>query len=451
MRGLLPFISRGIGWKLGSDLLGRVMQYILLWVAARSLGRAEFGDFTFALSTGYMLAQVADFGVQLFVQRELARLAVPAASSPPYFSDVHAAGKLVGGGMIIKAALSATALLLIFTLIWLEPVGNKVPLLLIGLSLVLSTGLDFLSYCFRALRRLRDEALVTLAARAANLAVGVGLLVLGAGIAGLALASNLAMGLALILAYRRLSTYVRPVWRIDTAFWWRSARQPAAVGIGIVFSIISFRVDNLLIPPFLGREALGDYNLAYKLFEPSLLVPSALLAALFPLLAQAGGLASRAGAQDGAQWGFRPLLGHAMGWLFGFGILATASLYIVAVPLISLLYGQQYSQSAPILQVLALCCLPMYLNYGLTHVLIAVDRPQLYALFTFGALVVNVSANVALIPAIGTMGAAIATLAAEMALFALCSLSVVRLLPAFAPAPMPLAGSAAGRTLEGSP
>src|SRR5437868_15122095 len=120
MRALLSAIGRGAFWKLGSDLAGRVLQYALLWVAARSLGRADYGDFTFGLSVGLMLAQVADFGLQLFVQRELARLTItgigdrgsgvgppvdpiPDPRSPipgrrPYFSDEAAASRLVGGG-----------------------------------------------------------------------------------------------------------------------------------------------------------------------------------------------------------------------------------------------------------------------------------------------------------------------------------------------------------------
>src|SRR5438874_8621501 len=112
MRALLSAIGRGAFWKLGADLAGRVLQYALLWVAARSLGRADFGDFTFALSVGLMLAQVADFGLQLFVQRELARLAIAGATVRPYFTDEMAAGRLVGGGLAIKAVLGMVSLAL---------------------------------------------------------------------------------------------------------------------------------------------------------------------------------------------------------------------------------------------------------------------------------------------------------------------------------------------------
>lgn len=424
LRDLLSAISRGVSWKLGADIVGRLLQYVLLWVAARSLGRAGFGDFTFALSTGYMFAQVADFGLQLYVQRELARLVIPGATATPYFTDERAAGRLVGGGLTIKLGLSVVALSLIALLVWVEPVGNKSALLLVGLSMVLATGLDYLSYCFRALGRLKEEAALIVTARVVNLMVGLGLLALGAGVLGLAIAGNLAVGAAFLLGYRRLSRYVRPLWRLDISYWRRSFRQPTAVGIGVIFSIISFRVDNLIIPPLAGREALGDYNLAYKLFEPSLIVPSVLLAALFPLLSQAAG-GSDGDASQARE--LKPLVGQTISILFWFGALATLVLSLLAVHIVYLLYGEQYAASGPLLQILALSCLPMYLNYGLTHILIAMDRPQLYAFFTLGALVVNVASNLALIPLIGVQGAAFATLGTELTLLVMCAIAVARL------------------------
>ncbi|MFL5732970.1 MAG: oligosaccharide flippase family protein [Chloroflexia bacterium] len=144
MRDLLQTIARGAAWKLGADLLGRALQYVLLWAAARSLGRADFGDFTFGLSVGLMLAQVADFGLQLFVQRELSRQAIPGATARPYFADERAASRLVGGGLAIKSALSVVAMALMAAFVLVEPVGNKGALLLVGFSLVLATGLAYL-------------------------------------------------------------------------------------------------------------------------------------------------------------------------------------------------------------------------------------------------------------------------------------------------------------------
>lgn len=426
MRALLASVGRGAGWKLGADLLGRALQYILLWAAARSLSRGDFGDFTFGLSIGYMLAQVADFGLQLYVQRELSRLLVPGAKAPPYFTDEGAAARLVGGGLALKGGLSVVALLLIAALTLVEPVGNKGALMLVGLSMVGLTGLDYMAYCFRALQRIRYEALATVLARGLGLLMGVGLLLSGAGVWGLAVAGNLAVWAALAFSYRQLRRYVRPVWQPDWAYWRRAAWQPTAVGLGIIFSIVSFRVDNLLIPPLVagdGREALGLYNVAYKLFEPSLILPSVLLAVTFPLMSQA---AKRAPGEAG---GMRALLlRQTLPLLLALGAVASLGLALLAAPLISVLYGASYAASAPVLATLALACVPMFLNYGLTHALIAMDRPQLYAVFTLAALVLNVAANIMLIPALGIGGAALATVGTEALLLMLCLAAVLWLL-----------------------
>ncbi|MEP6776445.1 MAG: polysaccharide biosynthesis C-terminal domain-containing protein, partial [Chloroflexota bacterium] len=67
-----------------------------------------------------------------------------------------------------------------------------------------------------------------------------------------------------------------------------------------------------------------------------------------------------------------------------------------------------------------------YLNYGLTHTLIAVDKPRLYAIFTLVSLFVNLAMNLALIPALGVTGAAIATVGTELVLLALCGGAVIQ-------------------------
>jgi O-antigen/teichoic acid export membrane protein len=412
--------GRGALAKLGSDLAGRLLQYALLWVAARQLSQGEFGDFTFALSVGYMLAQVADFGLQMFVQRELARLLNTERKGDAGFSDPEAAGRLIGGGLLIKGVLSVAAMLLIVAAVYAEPVGNRGALVLLGLAMVLGTGLDYLSYCFRALGKLGWEAWAGLVWRVLNLALGVCLLALGAGVWGLALAYVLATVAAIVLSYRLLLRYVRPLWRVDLAYWRGSLTQPTAVGIGVIFSIITFRLDNLLIPPLLGREALAVYNVAYKLFEPSLIVPGVLLAATFPLLARS------AHAEALKPNALRELLGQTTLALLGLGMVAALLLALLSGPMIGLLYGATYAASAPILAWLALACVPMYINYGLTHALIAVDKPRLYALFTLVSLAVNLGLNLALIPSMGLVGAALTTIAAELALLVLCAIAVYR-------------------------
>jgi O-antigen/teichoic acid export membrane protein len=173
---------------------------------------------------------------------------------------------------------------------------------------------------------------------------------------------------------------------------------------------------------------------AYKLFEPTLIVPGVLLAATFPLLARSAHMEA---IKPNA---LRELLGQTTLALLGLGALATLLLILLAGPMIALLYGPTYAASAPILAWLALACVPMYINYGLTHALIATDRPRLYALFTLAALSVNLGLNLALIPVIGLVGAALTTVAAELTLLILCAIAVYRYLSTLKSQSAPLVG-----------
>lgn len=427
VRALLATVGRGAGWKLASDLLGRVLQYALLMLAARNLDLAGFGDFTFALSVGYMLSQVADFGLQLYLQRELARLAIPDATQRPYFIDEQAAARLVGGGLVIKAGLSAVSFTLMLVVVLWEPVGNKGPVLLIGLSMIALTTLEYLAYCFRALRRLKNEAIAYVTGRAINLVLGVALLLVGLDVWGLAIAANVAAVVAIVYSYSRLLAYVRPEFTLDRAYWRRSLGQPTAMGLGIVFSVLAFRVDNLLIPPIVGAaqasETLSIYNAAYKLFEVTIIVPGVVLAATFSLLSRSGGVN---GATTSHIGNVRQVLGQTMTTLLGLGVLASLTLTLGALPLTNLLYGDRFGLAVPVLQILALGCIPMYASYGLTHALVAIDKPQLYAAFAAVGLIVNVAANLLLIPVMGVQGAAVATILAEVTLVALCGAAILR-------------------------
>lgn len=423
-----PLLKRGISWKLGADLLGRLMQYLLLWLAAHKLGLAEFGDFTFALGVGYMISQVADFGLQLYVQRELARLAIPGAITTPYFTDEREAARLVGGGLVIKAALSAVSIALITAVVLWEPVGNKWPVLLVGLATVGLTSLDYLAYCFRALGKLNEEARAYIAGRGTNLLLGVVLLQAGATLWGLAIAACIAALLAVGYSYRRLLRYLRPVWRVDVSYWRRVLLQPLAIGMGIVLSMVAFRVDNLLIPLLVrgvrADESLSIYNAAYKLFELTLILPATVLAAVFAFLSKAASERGNAGEPD-AQAHFKRVLRRLVLALVSLGALSCMALGLGAVPLIHLLYGDNFAASATVLQLLALGCLPMYASYGLTHALIALNKPKAYAWAAFAALITNLGANLLLLPRMGIAGAALATLCTELVMVALCGLATL--------------------------
>jgi O-antigen/teichoic acid export membrane protein len=91
-----------------------------------------------------------------------------------------------------------------------------------------------------------------------------------------------------------------------------------------------------------------------------------------------------------------------------------------------LVYGEPYAPAGQALQVLGLCIPFFYVNYALTHQLIAWDRPHAYLAIATTALVTNLLGNAWLIPDGGMTGAAVSTLLTELVVLIGCALSLVR-------------------------
>jgi O-antigen/teichoic acid export membrane protein len=165
-----------------------------------------------------------------------------------------------------------------------------------------------------------------------------------------------------------------------------------------------------------GDAELGLYGAAFKIFEGAMILPSVLLSVTFPQLARAHGhppIQRRLERQIG-------LL------LLGFGLLAGATCFVGGTPLIRGVFGTGFGRAVPSLRVLALGMPLLFLNYGLTHFLVARDMGTMTQRFALAMLGLNLVLDLALIPRAHGPGAAWATVLTELALTG-CCLGALRL------------------------
>jgi len=191
----------------------------------------------------------------------------------------------------------------------------------------------------------------------------------------------------------------------------RFARDVAPLGLGVLLSALYFRCDVFFLERLHGVELVGTYNAAFRIVDALRLFPAAALAVAYPTLCAASTL--------------RPLRQISMG-LLAAGLLVAAAVYVGAQPLLVLIYGAPYGGGGSALQVLALCVPLFYLNYGLTHQLIAWEQQRTFLGITAAALATNLAGNAWLIPEGGMVGAAVSTLLTEVAVCAGCVTALAR-------------------------
>jgi O-antigen/teichoic acid export membrane protein len=379
----------------------------LFAVAARALQEAAFGRFQFADAATALLLLATDLGLGIWTTRALARgrASMSAAS-------------IVGTGLGIRTLAAVPYLALVAAAaLAVGPGETRQTVALLGLA---ALGGAFVEYCgaiFRGHERLRDEARLNVVRAVLVAVAGLGGLACRRSVvslaAGVAVGALAAAAWGLVVVRRR---YRLPLPFERGTFDRRLARaafgEALPLWLATLMSVVYFKGDAILLRLFAGDAAVGSYSAAYKLFEATMIVPSVVLAAWFPALVRAD-----EGRDAARRVRVELRLGAA---LLGLGLAAGGTVVLGSGLAIRLVFGPAFANAVPVLRVLGLGVPLVFLNYGLTHFLIARHLERANLVFTLGMVVLNLGANLVVIPRLGGMGAALTTVGTELALTGCC-------------------------------
>lgn len=392
--------------KLAAEVGGRLLQFALIYAAQRVLGPANYGLVTYGLATGTVLAPVTDLGMQLIVTREMARRGRVA----PHLASV---------GLALKSILTLCAAAILLPISLQRPAEATLATCLLGLSVIAASFAEYFGYVFRGLQRVELDAALTLLLRLLISTLGFAALLLFVSVNSLSAAYWLGSTLTALLGFAWLRRFIPLRVSVKRSAMLALLRQALPLGGAILFSIAYTRTSIFLLDAWGGSTVVGEYGVALRLIEPLAMLPAALMAAVFPALVHA--LAQQGYAAT------RPLRLKTIGLLALAGSAIALAGWWFSPWLIQLLYGWQYAGAARPLQILSLAVLPMFINYALTHFLVALRQQRLSLLFNVIIFGVNLALCLGLIPRLGSTGAALATGLSEGILLLLCMLSLQRL------------------------
>lgn len=399
-----PPLAAQAAAKLAADVLGRGLQFALAYLSQRALGADVYGAVTLALAVGFVLSALTDFGVPVIVTREVAR-------------HPERAPRLAATGLAIKAALSLAALLPLALVALSRSVDLRLPTLLLAAALLLSSVVDYYGYVLRGLQRVDLEARLILAERVTLFGLGALALMAGAGLPGLALAYLTTSAAFAAIGHGVLRRQWGPrAAEAGTPAARALLREAAPLGAATFASIAYTRTGVFVLDALTTAGAVGALGVAQRLTEPLAIFPAAILAAVFPALSAR---------QASAGWTqTRRLRARTIALLATAGAGLAAAGWLGAPFLIGWLYQGEYAAAGVPVQILSLALLPAFVNYALTHFLIAQGRQRLNLIFNLGVFVLNISLCLLLIPRLDVAGAALATLTSETVLLILCALAL---------------------------
>jgi O-antigen/teichoic acid export membrane protein len=182
----------------------------------------------------------------------------------------------------------------------------------------------------------------------------------------------------------------------DRALWWRSVRFALPAHGATLAAYLNYRVDELVIAALLPPEDLGFYVLAVGIAERLWIIPGAAATALLPHL-------STSPRRDPAL--AATMARHVTLWTGA----ACLLIFALAHVFIETLYSAAFTRAVTPLRWLLLGIFTLTIGKVLVAELLVREKPR-YTVYASGmAAVVNLAANLVLVPRLGISGAALAS------------------------------------------
>ncbi|WP_298402996.1 flippase [uncultured Chloroflexus sp.] len=359
----------------------------------RQLGDENFGEYSTALALIGILTILADLGMANYVVREVAK-------------DRNAISKLFGNMIVLRLILGSAVffinILAGYILGYNSTIIFYIALGSIGLFLYALYGpLDAI---LQGLERIDLSVQLTIINQVIIILIGSVLLWQGWGVVGVFIASYIATIIVTVIAWNKTTKLTKLSINIDKKQWYALLLAGFPFAVTIFATMLSFKVDTVLLSLWRPSTEIGWYNAAYNLIFALISLSASFIGALVPSL-------SRHYQQDvqAVQQFFLQTV--KILWIISLPI--SVGVTMESEKIVLLLYGSEYLNAArilhiliwvlPILNITALC--------GSITTVLHLERAT--ARINLINALFNITLNLLIIPHFGVIGAAITTVITE--------------------------------------
>lgn len=300
------------------------------------------------------------------------------------------------------------------------------PLLVIGGVYILFEALSkYLSSVFQGLNRIELSALVNSVSAIGRLLFAVVFTLAGYGavgaLAGYAAGFALSVTVGGTILYQQYYRSIETAPQLEDGLFRRMVEYSVPLTATRGATVIDKKVDTILVGVLLNPLAAGFYTIGKQVSDASIAPASSLGFTISPAFGE-----DKAGdrLKNAAE-----LYELAMKNILILYIPATVGLILVAEPMVVHVFGPDYRAAAPVVQVMSLFVLANSVNKITSDGLDFLGRARTRAIFKGGMAIANVILNLLLIPTLGVIGAAIATVITFSAYTILCVYLITTELP----------------------
>lgn len=384
------------GWLFADKVLRLgVGLFVGVWVA-RYLGPQQFGLLNYAMAFVGLFGSLATLGLDGIVVRDIVRYP-------------HAKDEILGTAFGLKLAGGTVALAVALPVISSLRPGDALSRWLVG---IIAAGLvfqafDTIDFWFQSQVKSKYTVYAKNTAFVLVAILKIVMILLQAPLIAFvwAMLGEIALGaLGLTIAYRRNGYFLR-AWRGSLSWAHRLLRDSWPLIFAGALIAIYMRIDQIMLGQMIGNESVGIYSAAVRVSEIWYFIPGIMVSSFYPSIVKAK--------QLNEELYHRKIL-QLYTFLIWIAIIFAVCISALSTRIITFLFGMKYVEAGSILAVHIWT--GIFVFYGVAKVLfIQCENMQLFSLIcTFSGALANVLLNLVLIKWYGGVGAAWATLIAQI-------------------------------------
>lgn len=405
-------IVTNMAWLAAGSVAVKPLWFLFTTVICiRALGPSGYGAFVAAVALAMIVAGFSDWGLNDYTVREIAR----AKDQTSLFSTL----------LTLRIGLAAAAIVVTLALGWW--IGQRGPTMALLATAALYTGgvrlLEFVRTYYRAFEVLRYESVSVLTERLIAIASGTFALGIAATPASLLLGLSVGTGAALLgnvaWVHLRLAPLAAAHIRLRPIV--TALRGSFPLGVYGALSILFLNIGTVLLERMAGTDAAGQYGAAYRFVEVSMLLPSVVVAAVYPRLVALH--TERSGVFWTVLWRWTALAGVAASGV------ATVTYWAGPTLLQFLTDDPAFARSGDVVAVVTWQIPLMTVGAVWGAGLMALGSARALAVTLLFVVPTTVALNILLVPALGAVGSATALVVGQglaSVLFLACLLAVRR-------------------------
>jgi len=380
-------------WIFSGKIIGIGLSFISVVLVARHLGPQDFGSLSYALSAIGIVAVVGHLGLSGLVVRDLVK-------------HPDECNTILGTVGFLKIAAMGCGYIIIALVIGVLEGFNNIEFCLVAISgssllLLPSETINFwFQSCVQAKYTSSVDIISGLSATALKVLLAIG----GFSViyfSFVPVLNALISACLLIVLYNKTSEIKLAHWKVSISKAKELISQSWMIYLGSFFAVIYLKVDQLMLRWLANTNEVGQYAVASQISEAFYFIPTAIVVSFFPRLISL---------HKQSILLFNLRLQHLFDSLTALSLVLIIAVSISFQHLLPILFGAAYSGSISIL-IVHIWSGVFIFQRALFSKWILIEGLLEFSLITqgFGALA-NIGLNFLLIPKLGGIGAAYATL-----------------------------------------